>query len=207
MELSPILSDIAVAARHYRSEQLIPKMCGSEQEIFMPKPRMGMGNRPGARAIAAVHSAHWSLLGSWCQPAVFRARTHSHRTPRSDSNYSRAVGIDVPIFTGPTKLSTRQDGSRPKTQFLARNKTTTAIAGMPSTVILAVLECSMRYLRRAIFCEQAQSGRRTKVDSRAPDEGGRTRNVWLARPLPTTCMSLRPHWWVETNMLQAASDP
>lgn len=34
-------------------------------------------------------------------------------------------------LTGPTKLSTRQDGSRPKTQFLARNKSTTAWQGCP----------------------------------------------------------------------------
>lgn len=44
---------------------------------------------------------------------------------------------------------------------------------------------------------KAGAGRR--LTAGAPDEGGRTRKVWLARSLPTTCMSLRPHWWVETD--------
>lgn len=38
---------------------------------------------------------------------------------------------------------------------------------MPFTVMLAMLDILMRYLRRAVFGEQAQSGRRTKVESTA----------------------------------------
>lgn len=46
----------------------------------------------------------------------------------------------------------------------------------------------------------------TKVDSRAPGKVDRTRSVRFAC-LPTTAISLQPHWWIETSVLQAASDP
>ena len=153
MELSPVLSNIAVAARSYPREHLMPQMY---QRAGYLRVKASHGSRQPSRRTRHHSGAFCTFVTAWlfvstrCVPC-----THPRpSTPEIDSDYSKVIGRHVPTSTGPKRsfLLGRTDPCSRLNSWL-ETKARRHMAGMPSAVRLAVLDFSRRYLRRLVSRE------------------------------------------------------